>query len=62
MYPGHLPIIFWANAVHPFPHFQALFFKEIQMNYKGITNSGVKREQIVSENMSALGNIHNLDL
>lgn len=32
------------------------------MNYKGITNSGVKREQIVSENMSALGNIHNLDL
>lgn len=38
------------------------FFKKIQINYKEITKSGVKRGEIISENMSALGNFHNPDL
>lgn len=38
------------------------FFKKIQIIYEGITNSGVKRELIILENTSALGNFHNLDL
>lgn len=61
MDPGHLPIILWANAVNPFPYFQAsffFFFKKIQINYKVVS----KKEQIILENMRALGNIHNLDL
>lgn len=43
--------------------FRLFFFeKKIQISYKGIPDSGVKKGWIILENMSELGNLHNLDL